>query len=119
MTKKTKLTDITQLFKDFDIEALEGVSIEGDIELNITGGGGLNPALAYALGQEISHISLHMANIGRILGYPVDQLLAQSLGMGVAGAPSPVGEMVAAKTKIQELLAAKFEVASVKNWTNP
>lgn len=80
MTKKTKLTDITELFKDFDIEALEGVTIEGDIELNITGGGGLNPALAYALGQEISHISLHMANIGRILGYPVDQLFAQALG---------------------------------------
>ena len=119
MTKKTKLTDITELFKDFDIEALEGVTIEGDIELNITGGGGLNPALAYALGQEISHISLHMANIGRILGYPVDQLFAQALGMGVAGAPSPVSEMAAAKTRMQELLAAKFEVASVKNWTNP
>ncbi|MGB3907428.1 MAG: CO dehydrogenase/acetyl-CoA synthase subunit delta [Methanomethylovorans sp.] len=119
MTKKTKLTDITNLFKDFDIEALEGVTIEGDIELNITGGGGLNPALAYALGQEISHISLHMANIGRILGYPVDQLFSQALGMGTAGALSPVGEMAATKARVQELLAAKFEVASATNWNNP
>jgi acetyl-CoA decarbonylase/synthase complex subunit delta len=119
MTKKTKLTDITELFKDFDIEALEGVTIEGDIELNITGGGGLNPALAYALGQEISHISLHMANIGRILGYPVDQLFAQLLGMGVAGAPSPVLRWPLQRSQNAELLAASSEVASVKKWTNP
>lgn len=114
MTKKTKLTDIASLFKDLNIESLDGVTIEGDIELNITGSGGLNPALAYALGQEISQISLHMANIGRILGYPVDQLFAQGAGMGIPGVPTP-----ASKATMQELLSAKFEVSKVKNWTNP
>ncbi len=97
-----------------NIESLDGVTIEGDIELNITGSGGLNPALAYALGQEISQISLHMANIGRILGYPVDQLFAQGAGMGIPSVPTP-----ASKATMQELLSAKFEVSKVKNWTNP
>jgi len=114
MAKKTKLTDIASIFKDLNIESLDGVTIEGDIELNITGSGGLNPALAYALGQEISQISLHMANIGRILGYPVDQLFAQGAGMGIPGVPTP-----ASKATMQELLSAKFEVSKVKNWTNP
>jgi acetyl-CoA decarbonylase/synthase complex subunit delta len=114
MAKKTKLTDIASIFKDLNIESLDGVTIEGDIELNITGSGGLNPALAYALGQEISQISLHMANIGRILGYPVDQLFAQGAGMGIPSVPTP-----ASKATMQELLSAKFEVSKVKNWTNP
>ncbi|MFA0822320.1 MAG: CO dehydrogenase/acetyl-CoA synthase subunit delta [Methanomethylovorans sp.] len=114
MAKKTKLTDIASIFKDLNIESLDGVTIEGDIELNITGSGGLNPALAYALGQEISQISLHMANIGRILGYPVDQLFAQGAGMGIPGVPTPTS-----KATMQELLSAKFEVSKVKNWTNP
>jgi len=57
MTQKMKLTQLTEMLQELNIESLEGVTIEGDIELNITGGGGLNPALAYALGSEISQIS--------------------------------------------------------------
>lgn len=112
MTKKMKLSQISDLLQDLDVESLEGVTIEGDIELNISGGGGLNPALAYALGQEISQISLHMANIGRILGFPADQLFASAFGMAETPQelqPSP---------RIQELLASKFEVTKEESWKN-
>jgi len=112
MTKKMKLSQISDLLQDLDVESLEGVTIEGDIELNISGGGGLNPALAYALGQEISQISLHMANIGRMLGFPADQLFASAFGMAETPQelqPSP---------RIQELLASKFEVAKEESWKN-
>lgn len=74
MSNKMKLSGLTDLLKDLDVESLEGVSIEGDIELDISGGGGLNPAMAYALGHEAAQISMHVANIARMLGYPVDQL---------------------------------------------
>ncbi len=68
MTKKIKLSEITDMFNNLgDVEALEGVAIEGEIELDINGGGGLNPALAYALGHETAQISVNLANISRML----------------------------------------------------
>ncbi len=109
MTKKIKLSEIADMFKDMgDIEALEGVTIEGDIELDISGGGGLNPALAYALGHETAQISVHLANISRMLGYPVDQVLAGMVGSGGVAAP--------AFTRLNELISSKFEVGNVEEW---
>ena len=68
MTKKIKMSEITDMFKDMgDVEALEGVTIEGDIELDTSGGGGLNPDLAYTLGHETAQISVPLANISRML----------------------------------------------------
>lgn len=118
MTQKIKLAQLAEMLQDLNIEALEDVSIEGDIELNISGGGGgaLNPAFGYALGQEIAHISLHLANIGRILGFPAEQLFASAYGMGAMPAQAPA---LPTSPKIQELLAAKFEVEKIGNWKNP
>ena len=58
-----------------DIEAIEGITIEGDIDLEMDTSGGLDPQLAYMLGQETAQIATHFINISRLLGYPVDQLL--------------------------------------------
>ena len=33
MAKKAKLSEMTDMFKDVDILSLEGVTIEGDIEI--------------------------------------------------------------------------------------
>ncbi|MDG6244325.1 MAG: CO dehydrogenase/acetyl-CoA synthase subunit delta [Methanolobus sp.] len=115
MTNKMKLKELSDMLQDLNVESLEGVTIEGDIELNISGGGGLNPALAYALGNEISQISLHMANIGRMLGFPAEQLFASAFGMGEM--PQP-GTLPSQSPKIQELLASKFEVSKIDNWKN-
>ncbi len=112
MSKKLKLTDINDLFKDLDVESLEGVTIEGDIELDISGGGGMNPALAYALGHEAAQISLHVANIARMLGYPIDQLLATSMG---GGAP----QASVMEQKVRELIPANFDVANMSEWKSP
>ncbi len=115
MTKKMKLSQLSDMLQDLDVESLEGVTIEGDIELNVSGGGGLNPALAYALGHEISQISLHMANIGRMLGFPAEQLFASAFGMGEMPQPGAAP----ASAKVQDLLASKFEVSKIDNWNNP
>ncbi|WP_135606821.1 CO dehydrogenase/acetyl-CoA synthase subunit delta [Methanococcoides sp. NM1] len=112
MSNKMKLSGLTDILKDLDVESLEGVTIEGDIELDISGGGGLNPAMAYALGHEAAQISLHVANIARMLGYPVDQLFAASMG-GLPQAP------VAGQSRIQELIPAKFDVAKMSEWATP
>src|SRR5660397_128224 len=73
MTKKIKLSELGSLLGG-DIEALEGVKIEGDVEIDL-GQVGMNPQMAYALGQETAQVALHLMNISRILGYPVDQVL--------------------------------------------
>ena len=72
MAKKIKLTEITDMFAGMDVEALEGVTIEGDIEIDLGGlGGGLDPMLAAALGQESAVLAQHFARIAGMFGYPV------------------------------------------------
>ncbi len=67
MTKKIKLSELDSLFDDMDVESLEGVTIEGDIELEMDAGGGLDPQLAYMLGHETAQIARHLINISKIL----------------------------------------------------
>ncbi|MCG7853774.1 MAG: CO dehydrogenase/acetyl-CoA synthase subunit delta, partial [Methanosarcinaceae archaeon] len=110
MAKKIKLSNLTDMFKDMDVEALEGVTIEGDIELDLGGVGGLDPALAYSLGHEAAQIAVHIANISRLLGYPVEQAFAGSMG-AVSGV-----EGVAGPTRLKELLFSKFEVSNAEEW---
>ncbi|MCD4806736.1 MAG: CO dehydrogenase/acetyl-CoA synthase subunit delta [Methanococcoides sp.] len=113
MSNKMKLSGLTDILKDLDVQSLEGVTIEGDIELDISGGGGLNPAMAYALGHEAAQISMHVANIARMLGYPVDQLFASAMGGVPQQAP------VAGASRIPELLPTKFDVSKMSEWATP
>jgi acetyl-CoA decarbonylase/synthase complex subunit delta len=110
MAKKIKLSNLTDMFKDMDVEALEGVTIEGDIELDLGGGGGLDPAFAYSLGHEAAQIAVHLANISRLLGYPVEQVFAGSTGA------VPGVEGVARPTRLEELIFSKFEVPNAEEW---
>ncbi len=104
MTKKIKLSELGSLFGGLDIEALEGVRIEGDVELDL-GQMGLNPKMAYALGYETAQIAVHLMNISRILGYPVDQL------PGAAAQQKPA--------RLSKLIESKFSVARNEEWKAP
>jgi len=58
MTKKIKLSEITDRFKDVQIQSLEGVNIEGDTELDLGGlGSGFDPVFAATLGQECAMLA--------------------------------------------------------------
>lgn len=106
MAKKIKLSQLGSLFEGMDVEALEGVTIEGDIELELDAMGGLNPQLAYMLGHEAAQIAQHLINISRLLGYPVDNLI------GAAKAAPRI-------QKPQQLKGAKFQVGVMEEWKNP
>ena len=110
MTKKIKLSNLTDMFKGMDVEALEGVTIEGDIELDLSGSGVFDPTLAYSLGHEAAQIAVHLVNISRLLGYPVEQIFAGSMGAG------PVVQDVAVPTLLNDLLFSKFEVSNAEEW---
>jgi acetyl-CoA decarbonylase/synthase complex subunit delta len=104
MTKKIKLSELGSLFAGHDIEALEGVRIEGDVELDL-GQMGLNPQMAYALGHETAQMAFHLMNISRILGYPVDQML------GASAQQKPVMP--------GKLIESKFSTARNEEWKTP
>lgn len=107
MAKKMKLSDITNMFAGMDVEALEGVTIEGDIEIDLGGlGGGFDPMLTAALGQESAVLAQHFARIAGMFGYPV--------GIGAPAAPAISPALAAPKLK--DLIPAKFDVANIAEW---
>ncbi|MDD4332286.1 MAG: CO dehydrogenase/acetyl-CoA synthase subunit delta [Methanosarcinaceae archaeon] len=111
MAKKIKLSELTNMFEGMDVEALEGVTIEGDIELDLGAlGGGVDPMLAAALGQESAALAQHFARIAGMFGYPVG-----IGGPGMAATP----EAALAAPKIKELLPSKFDVENFEEWATP
>ncbi len=71
MAKKVKLSEMTDMFKGMDILSLEGVTIEGDIEIDLSGlGGGFDPMLAAILGQESAILAQHFARLAGMFGVP-------------------------------------------------
>jgi acetyl-CoA decarbonylase/synthase complex subunit delta len=50
-----------------DVESLEGVTIEGEIELDMDAGSGLDPQLAHMLGHVASQIARHLINISQLM----------------------------------------------------
>ena len=115
MAKKVKLSEVTDMFKGMEILSLEGVKIEGDIEIDLSGllgGGGFDPMLAAILGQESAMLAQHFARIAGMFGVPV--------GMGApaaAGAVAPGISPALAAPKLKDLISAKFDVAKIAEWT--
>ncbi len=115
MAKKVKLSEVTDMFKGMEILSLEGVKIEGDIEIDLSGllgGGGFDPMLAALLGQESAMLAQHFARIAGMFGVPV--------GMGApaaAGAVAPGISPALAAPKLKDLIPAKFDVSKIAEWT--
>lgn len=68
----SKLTfeDILKLLSKYNIEELEGVEIEGDIEIEIEA-----PPNLQAIGMELGMAAYHLARAAMMLGFPFQQLL--------------------------------------------
>ncbi|AKB51842.1 CO dehydrogenase/acetyl-CoA synthase subunit delta, corrinoid iron-sulfur subcomplex small subunit [Methanosarcina barkeri str. Wiesmoor] len=72
MTKKIKLSEITDVVKDVQILSLEGVNIEGDTELDLGGlGSGFDPMLAAAIGQECAMLAQQFSRLNSVFSVPV------------------------------------------------
>jgi len=66
-----EFNDLLRALAGFDITALEGVEIEGDIELEFEPGAGMDAAVAAYIGQESQQAAMHMGNIAAALGIPM------------------------------------------------
>jgi acetyl-CoA decarbonylase/synthase complex subunit delta len=114
MAKKIKSSEMKDMFKGLEILSLEGVTIEGDIEIDLSGlGGGFDPMLAAILGQESAMLAQHFGRIAGMFGVPV------GMGVPAAAAPSaaPAIAPALAAPKLKELIASKFEAKNIEDWT--
>jgi len=106
-----------------NVQSLEGLKIEGDVEIEIdAGAGGMGPLFAYYFGQEAAKIAMQLMNFAKAVGYPVENLL-QPVAVASAISPAPKDLAAAAAAvpafKIASALAsAKFSVGIDKTWRN-
>ncbi|HID28349.1 MAG TPA: CO dehydrogenase/acetyl-CoA synthase subunit delta [Methanosarcinales archaeon] len=114
MAKSIKLSELKELIEGIEIEALEGVVIEGDIEIEISSEGqsGLDPTIANLISQESAQAATHLMNIARILGYPIE-MAQPSIPTTV-----PVSEKKI-EPKLTKLIQTKFEVGKIEEWKYP
>jgi len=54
---------------------MEGVVLEGDIEIEMYLSSDMLPLLEQSLGQECTKIALQLLNLSRAMGYPADGML--------------------------------------------
>lgn len=72
-TKSLKMKDINEILSNYEIQNLEGVVLEGDIEMELSSG--MLPSLEHSLGQEFTKIALHLLNLSHAMRYPADGML--------------------------------------------
>ncbi|MDD4460594.1 MAG: hypothetical protein PHQ24_12475 [Proteiniphilum sp.] len=69
------MKDINEALSDYQVQGLEGVILEGDIEIEMDISSGVQPLLAGSLGQEFTNLALQLFNFSRSMGYPVDSMI--------------------------------------------
>lgn len=70
--KKTlKMKDINETLSDYKVQDLEGVILEGDIEIEMDISSA-QQLMAQALGQDFTRIALQLLNLSKAMGYPAD-----------------------------------------------
>ena len=107
---KMSLDDFFKLLRKYNVEEIEGVSIEGDIEIEIEGGASAILSILQALAYELGMASYHLARASQILGFPIEQLFGAK----------PIQPQVVQKVEEEEkklpveLIKAKFEPVRVQ-----
>jgi acetyl-CoA decarbonylase/synthase complex subunit delta len=69
------MKDINEALSDYQVQSLEGVILEGDIEIEMDISSGAQSLLAQSLGQEFTNLALQLFNFSRSMGYPVDSMI--------------------------------------------
>jgi acetyl-CoA decarbonylase/synthase, CODH/ACS complex subunit delta len=67
------LKGINEKPSEYQVQGLEGISIEGDIEIEMDMNGGDGQVLARHLGQEFAKLALLLFDFSKSMGYPVEK----------------------------------------------
>ena len=124
MAEKISLSDLNKTLSEMNVQSLEGVTIEGDVEIELdTGAGGVGPLFAYYFGQEAAKIALQLISFAKAVGYPVENLMQPvAVAQAIAPAPKDIAAAAAAVPafKVASALASsKFSVGMDKTWRFP
>ena len=68
------LEGINEKLSEYHVQGLEGISIEGDIEIEMDMDGGEGQVLARHLGQEFTKLAVMLLNFSKSVGYPVEKI---------------------------------------------
>ncbi len=104
-TTTITLSDLNKLLEN--VLELKGVAIEGDIEIELGGGGG-GQELLQAVGYEIAQIAARLNNVAGMMGCPAGVVLPAMQPMTL---PPQVQSRIP-----QELIPASFDVDPVSEW---
>lgn len=81
-----KMKDINEALSDYQIQSLEGVILEGDIEIEMALPSGAQPLLAQSLGKDFAALAAQLFGFSRSMGYPVDSMIQiANTGVGSTG----------------------------------
>ena len=69
-----KMKDINEALSDYQVQSLEGVILEGYIEIEMDISSGAQSLLSQSLGQEFTNLALQLFNFSRSMGYPADSM---------------------------------------------
>ena len=70
-----KMKEINEKLSDYKVQSLEGVVLEGDIEIEMDLSSGAQPLLAQSLGQEFTKLAIQLFDFSRAVGYPADSMI--------------------------------------------
>ena len=68
------LKGINEKLSEYHVQGLEGISIEGDIEIEMDMNGGEGEVLALHLGQEFTKLALMLFEFSKSMGYPIEKV---------------------------------------------
>ena len=81
-----KMNDINDALSDYKAQCLEGVVLQGDIEIEMNLPGGAQPLLAQSLGRDFAALAAQLFDFSRSMGYPVDSMIqTANTGLGSTG----------------------------------
>jgi CO dehydrogenase/acetyl-CoA synthase delta subunit len=69
-----KKDDIDKMISQVSVECLEKVSIEGDVEIELSLGDAGEALLFQSLGCELANLAMHLVQFSKSMGYPEENL---------------------------------------------
>ncbi|MHC1687803.1 MAG: hypothetical protein AB9879_08855 [Methanothrix sp.] len=68
------LKGINEKLSEYQVQGLEGIRIDGDIEIEMDLNGGDDQVLARHLGGEFAKLAVLLFDFSRSVGYPVEKI---------------------------------------------
>jgi len=95
---------------NYEVQSLEGVILEGDIEIEMDLSSGAQPLLVQSLGQEFTKLAVELFSFSRAMGYPVDSMLQTAKTVGISGQVAHLDQMA---SKLRTASFRRLEISGL------